>query len=105
MKKLIALLVTIILTTNIQTFASNIEVQPTFSSRTNAQDRVWVGTFQVVWNDFINKIVFNPIRFREGNPPIVNDLNKQEFTTNDLSEDSYYKYVGKVKKNTKKQAA
>ncbi len=103
MKKLLALLITIIMTAGIQAFAGNIEILPTFASKSNAQDRVWVGTFQLVWNDFINKIVFNPIRFREGNPVIVNNLNKQEFTANDLSENSYYKYAGKVKKNTKKQ--
>lgn len=103
MKKLLALLVAFLITFNIQVYANGIEIIPTFASKSKAQDKVWVGTFQLVWNDFINKIVFNPIRFREGNPDIVNNLNKQEFTVNDLSEDSYYKYVGKVKKNTKKQ--
>lgn len=105
MKKLITLLAMVIVTASFQVFAEEIEVQPTFSSKTSAQDRVWVGTFQLVWNDFIDKVLFNPVRFREGNPSIVNDLNRREFSSYDLSEDSFYKYAGKVKKNTKKQIA
>ena len=36
---------------------------------------------------------------------IVHELNRQSFTENDLSEKSYYTYVGKVTKNTKSQIA
>ena len=105
MKKIISLLIGIFLFSNIQAFASDIEVQATMFSRTNAQDRVWVGTFQIVWNEFIDKIVYNPVRFREGTPIFVQELNRKSFTTDDISESCYYKYTGKVKKNTKKQIA
>ena len=84
-------------------YATGIEVQPTMISRSSAQDRVWVGTFQLVWNDFIDKIVHNPIRFREGTPLMVQALNQKMFTERDLSEDSYYTFTGKVTKKTKKQ--
>ncbi len=103
MKKIISILIGILLFSNIQAFASDIEVQATMLSRTNAQDRVWVGTFQIVWNEFIDKIVFNPVRFREGTPVFVQELNSKSFTTDDISESCYYKFTGKVKKNTKKQ--
>lgn len=103
MKKILSTIVAIFLLANTVVFASEIEIQPTFISRTNAQDRVWVGAFQLVWNDFIDKIVFGPIRFREGTPTFVRDLNAKTFTVNHISEKSYYKYVGKVKKNTKRQ--
>lgn len=103
MKKIIGLLLTLVFALQIQVFANGIEIQPTMSSRTNAQDRVWVGSFQLVWNDFINKVIFNPVRFREGNPTLVNELNKQDFTSENLSDSSYYKYAGKVGKKTKKQ--
>ena len=83
-------------------FAGNIEVLPTMQSKTNVQDRVWVATFQLVWNDFMDKIAFNQIKFPAGTPVIVNELNRQDFTENDISEKSLYKYVGKIKKNTKK---
>ena len=103
MKKIIGLLIGAALFANIQVFASGIEVQPTMSYRTNAQDRVWAASFQLVWNDFVNKIVHNPIRFREGTPLLVAELNKQGFSSEDISEQCYYKYAGKVRKNTKKQ--
>ena len=101
MKKLISLFITIFMLTTMSVKASNIEVQPTMQSRSNAQDRVWVGTFQLVWNEFIFKFIHNPVRFREGTPQSAFDLNQQDFTTSDISEKCYYKYVGYIKKNTK----
>ena len=103
MKKILSLLISIIFLGNIQAYAKDIEVLPTINSRSAAQDRVWVGTFQLVWNDFMDKIVYNPIRFREGTPNSVIELNQQSFTINDISNNSYYKYTGKIKKNTKRQ--
>ena len=103
MKKLLGLLLTLLFAANIQTFAAGIEVLPTMQSRSNAQDRVWVGTFQLVWNDFMDKFVHNPVRFREGTPVFVQELNKQAFTVDDISDKSYYKITTKVTKNTKKQ--
>ena len=103
MKKFFATIATIALSASLSVIASGIEVQPTFQSRSNEQDRVWTGSFQLVWNDFMDKIVHNPIRFRESTPTMVYELNKQGFTANDISEKSYYKFAGKVKKNTKKQ--
>lgn len=103
MKKFLGIIICLILATNISAFASDIEIQPTLFSKTNAQDRIWVGTFQLVWNDFMDKIVHNPIRFREGTPTYVWELNAQTFTATNLAEKNYYKFVGKVKKNTKKQ--
>ena len=86
-------------------FAANIDVLPTMSSKTNVQDRVWVGTFQLVWNDFMDKIAFNQIKFPAGTPVIVNELNRQDFTEEDVSSKCYYKYLGNIKKNTKKVIA
>ena len=83
-------------------FAQSIDILPTMQSKTNVQDRVWVGTFQLVWNDFMDKIAFTKIKFPAGTPLIVNELNKQDFTYEDLSEKCYYKYAGVIKKNTKK---
>ena len=103
MKKILGLLISIMFLGNIQAYAKDIEVLPTINSRSAAQDRVWVGTFQLVWNDFMDKIVYNPIRFREGTPNSVMELNQQSFTINDISNNSYYKYTGKIKKNTKRQ--
>lgn len=101
MKKLIISLLTTLFLFS-PAFAGNIDVLATMQSKSNIQDRVWVGTFQIVWNDFMDKIAHTVIKFPEGTPQIVNELNKQDFTVEDLSENCYYKYSGKVKKNTKK---
>ena len=103
MKKILSLVLSSFIMGVAQVQASDIEVLPTMMSRTNAQDRVWVGSFQLVWNDFMDRVVFNPIRFREGTPESVRDLNRQSFTSSDLSEKSYYKITAKVTKNLKKQ--
>lgn len=103
MKKFFSFLLALFMSASLAVFAEGIEVQPTMQTRTNAQDRVWVGTFQLVWNDFIDKIVHNPIRFREGTPIFVKELNKQSFTVDDISENSFYKMAGKVTKKTKKK--
>ena len=58
-----------------------------------------------VADDFMDKIVHNPIRFREGTPISVQELNRQSFTSNHLSDDCYFKTAGKVTKRTKKQIA
>ena len=101
MKKLLLSIVTTLLLFS-PSFAANVEILPTMQSKTNVQDRVWVGTFQIVWNDFMDRIVHSTIKFPDGTPVMVNELNKQDFTVDELSDKSYYRYVGKVQKNTKK---
>ena len=104
MKKLIISLFTTLFLFS-PAFAGNIDVLATMQSKSNIQDRVWVGTFQIVWNDFMDKIAHIAIKFPDGTPQVVNELNQQEFTIEDLSENCYYRYFGKIKKNTKKTIA
>lgn len=100
MKKLLIIISLLFL--SIPVFASEIEVQPTMISRSNEQDRVWAGTFQIVWNELIDKYIHNPIRFRDGTPFCVYELNMKDFTTSNLSEHCFYKYSGNITKNTAK---
>ena len=53
----------------------------------------WCGTFQLVWNDMQNEVVGKDIEF---NPQIsiVENLNKQSFTENNISDEYYYKTYG-----------
>ena len=53
----------------------------------------WCGTFNLIWNDLKNDIAKQDIKFTE-NSNIVDNLNKGTFTTNELSESSYYKTYG-----------
>ena len=103
MKKILGIIALFLILLQVPSYAAGIEVQPTMISRSNEQDRVWVGTFQLVWNEFIDKVIFNPVRFREGTPFMVYALNQKMFTASELSDDSYYTMAGKVTKKTKKQ--
>ena len=87
------------------TTASELAVLPTMQTKSPAQDRVWVGTLQIIWNDLMDKLVFGEVRFPEGTPEIVNDLNKQEFSINDIDSKSYYKYLNKASEKTPKEIA
>lgn len=55
----------------------------------------WTSTFQLCWNEFIKLVGTEKIEYVKGNPPLADELNKQLFTKNDLSEDSYYISVTK----------
>jgi hypothetical protein len=100
--KILSFVITALMLLTIPGFASDIEVQPTMLSRSNEQDRVWVGTFQIVWNEFMDKYVRNIVRFREGTPISAQDLNKKTFTAASLSNNCYYKYSGNITPNTAK---
>ena len=104
MKKLIISLLTTLLLFS-PAFAGDIEILPTMQSKTNVQDRVWVGTFQLVWNDFVDKIAHTVVRFPDGTPQTVNELNTREFSAEDISDKSVYRYVGRITKTTKKTVA
>ena len=66
MKNLIITFLSLMVLSSTAVFAEGIEVLPTMQSRTNAQDRVWVGTFQLVWNDFVNKVIHIPVGLGKG---------------------------------------
>lgn len=99
MKKLLALLSIICLFSGIAAFAAKsvspeLEMVPVFNGKSEQQNRVWVGTFQMVWNDFMNEVVGGPVKFKRYNSKLANELNKQAFTADMISENSYYKTFG-----------
>ena len=74
----------------------NIGFVETFSTKSKAENKVWIGTFQLVWNDFVNEILNAPVEFVTGSQKKAKLLNKQEFTEDMLSEEAYYKTYGKT---------
>ncbi len=72
------------------------KITPTYTSKIYTMDtnKVWVGTFNLVWNDFLNDVIGNEITFEDGESDLANELNKQSFTVNDLNENSYFKIHG-----------
>lgn len=73
-----------------------LEIIPTLESKSKAKNYVWAGNFQLVWNDFMNELVKGPIKFDGNQPETANQLNKQNFTIEDLSENAYYKKWGEI---------
>lgn len=54
---------------------------------------IWCGTFQLIWNDLKNDLAKQDIIFTP-QLQVVENLNQETFTTNDLSEAYYYKKIG-----------
>ena len=73
------------------------------NTKSDAKNQVWVGTFQLVWNDLIDEIIHHPVEFVDGKSVDAENLNKREFTSDDLKEESYYKKFGLVSKELKKE--
>ena len=102
MKKILALIVVLLIACgcafnkNEEVVKSGLDVLPLMSSKSIYNNRLWVGTFQLVWNDLMDELVKGDIEFAGGTPDIVKELNKQDFKADYLSEDSYYKTWGKA---------
>ena len=60
----------------------------------NDINTIWIGSFQLAWNEFIDYMGFE-IEFLEESK-MANELNKQLFTKDMLSENDYYVKVGKT---------
>lgn len=102
MKKLLALFVFLTLAC-LSVKAYTIDVLPVSFTNTKEPNRVWAGTFQLVWNDLADNFGNGKITFDFNTPEIAKQLNKQSFKADMLSSDSYYKTWGKADLNLKKQ--
>lgn len=65
-------------------------------------DTIWCGTFQIAWNELINKIG-KEIEFENYDSEIAKKLNEQSFTKDMLSEQSYILKVDKTSPDLKKE--
>lgn len=74
------------------------EMTPTYTSKLSTMDgnKIWVGTFNLVWNDFMNDVIKGKIEFVDGESELANELNKQSFKVDQLSENSYFKIHGQA---------
>ena len=71
---------------------ANINVVPTMQDEITA-DSSWCGTFQLVWNDMKNEVVKKDIVFTP-QEKMAENLNKETFTEDMISEEYYYKTYG-----------
>lgn len=82
--------------------ATSIEVLPTMTTQSSAQNRIWVGTFQIVWNETIDNIVKKPIEFFGYDSITAQELNKREFEKSNVDKKAYYTKTGIVSPKLKK---
>ncbi len=83
--------------------SAKVQMLPVISEETKTQNTLWVGTFQLVWNEFMDNIVHGMVLFKDGTPETAKLLNQQEFKKSMLSENSYYTAYGKTDLELKKQ--
>lgn len=71
-------------------------ITPTTTTNLSELDtnKVWCGTFNLVWNDFMNDVIGGKIEFEDGPSNLADELNKQSFTVDQLNSNSYYKNHG-----------
>lgn len=72
--------------------SNNVDIVVT-GDDTISKDSSWCGIFQLIWNDLKNDLAKQNIIF-PNQPIVVDNLNKEGFTTKDITEDSYYKTYG-----------
>ena len=70
----------------------NVTVVPTMQDKITS-DSSWCATFQLVWNDMKNEVVKKDIIFTP-QEEIAENLNKEEFTEEMISDEYYYKKYG-----------
>ncbi len=58
--------------------------------------------FQLIWNDFSDKVIGHKVEFVGGNPQIVDEFNQKRLTDKMLSEKDYYKTIAPQTVKTKK---
>lgn len=80
----------------VKNFTGKAEITPTFTSKISTLDtnKVWVGTFNLVWNDLMNDVIGGKIEFEDGPSQLADELNKQLFTVDQLNPNSYFKIHG-----------
>ncbi len=77
---------------------NNANLNPTFSGSFGniSGNQVWVGTFNLAWNDLMDFFKLDKIEFEEGNSSLADELNKRSFSKDYLSEKDYYTAFGAV---------
>ncbi len=83
--------------------SSNAVILATMNDDMPQGNTLWVGTFQIVWNEVVDNLIHHPIEFVGGTTKTAQNLNKKEFTKNDIGKNSYYTKYGIVSPKLKKE--
>ena len=81
------------------------DLTPIFTGKIGDNDinSIWVGTFQLAWNEFMDQRVHGNVEFEDGESVLANELNKRTFTKDMLNETDYYIKVGETSNELKEQ--
>ena len=82
------------------------KIIPSYTSNIQSVDtnQIWVGTFQLAWNELAEQLTDNgKVEFEEGNTPLVEELNQRSFTKNDISQKDYYLILEETKPELKEK--
>ncbi len=82
---------------------SNLELLPTIKASSTAQNRIWVGTFQLAWNELMNNFTNGPVEFIGYTSDIIDELNKQSFNSQFIADKAYYSTFGETSPKLKKE--
>lgn len=81
----------------IKNILNNAKLNPSFSGSIGNinENKVWVGTFQIAWNDLMEEFG-GPIEFENEASLLATELNQQSFTKDMITEESYYIEQGAI---------
>ena len=78
---------------------------PSFTNNINIIDtnNVWIGTFQLAWNEFMEQRVNGNVEFENEESILAKELNNKVFTKENLSQSDYYTIVDKTSPELKER--
>lgn len=105
MKKTLLTALSVLLLSGAAFCASNkTDILTLFSSKSGADNKIWVGTFQLVFNDMKNNIIKHDIEFlKEKQTKELKGLNKEEFNSDMLNPESYLTSYGETSPEAKEE--